>query len=211
MLTALTMLILLVQLLMLLAQMRLMMLVEKQALNFHLIQICYNLCLLWKIIAYLTSQEMMKMMVQWLRIQVSPNPTTRIHKDHHLDQVIRDLQSTTQTRKMSKNLEEHGKNPKSTVWTTSKHYMDHIKLLELGMKPCQHICWTMGFKEGKLTRPYSSKDEFYGRTYIPLGITSEVKQNKNSIFISQDKYVAEILNKFGFTEVKTTSTPMETQ
>ncbi|GKD11490.1 hypothetical protein Tco_1195897, partial [Tanacetum coccineum] len=40
-------------------------------------------------------------------IQVSPNSTTRIHKDHPLDQVIRDLQSATQTRKMSKNLKEH--------------------------------------------------------------------------------------------------------
>ncbi|GJZ00477.1 putative ribonuclease H-like domain-containing protein [Tanacetum coccineum] len=41
-------------------------------------------------------------------IQVSPNPTTRTHKDHTLDQVIGDLQSATQTRKMLKNLEEHG-------------------------------------------------------------------------------------------------------
>ncbi|GJU71228.1 putative ribonuclease H-like domain-containing protein [Tanacetum coccineum] len=41
-------------------------------------------------------------------IQVSPNPTTRIHKDHPLDQVIRDFQLATQIRKMSKNLEEHG-------------------------------------------------------------------------------------------------------
>ncbi|GKC77907.1 hypothetical protein Tco_1128681, partial [Tanacetum coccineum] len=41
-------------------------------------------------------------------IQVSPNPTTRIHKDHPLDQVIGDLQSSTQTKRMSKNLEEHG-------------------------------------------------------------------------------------------------------
>ncbi|GJT37166.1 hypothetical protein Tco_0937031 [Tanacetum coccineum] len=41
-------------------------------------------------------------------IQVSLIPTTRIHKDHPLNQVIRDLQSATQTRKMSKNLEEHG-------------------------------------------------------------------------------------------------------
>ncbi|GJV81480.1 putative reverse transcriptase domain-containing protein [Tanacetum coccineum] len=31
------------------------------------------------------------------------------------------------------------------------------------------------------------------------------------IFISQDKYVTEILKKFGFTDVKTASTPMETQ
>ncbi|GJQ89574.1 putative ribonuclease H-like domain-containing protein [Tanacetum coccineum] len=41
-------------------------------------------------------------------IQVSPIPTTRIHKDHPLNQLIRDLQSATQTRNMSKNLEEHG-------------------------------------------------------------------------------------------------------
>ncbi|GKD65693.1 putative ribonuclease H-like domain-containing protein [Tanacetum coccineum] len=40
-------------------------------------------------------------------IKVSPIPTIRIHKDHPLDQVIRDLQSATQTRKMSKNLKEH--------------------------------------------------------------------------------------------------------
>nr|GEX18806.1 hypothetical protein [Tanacetum cinerariifolium] len=40
-------------------------------------------------------------------IQVSPAPTTRIHKYHPLDQVIGDLHSTTQTRNMSKNLEEH--------------------------------------------------------------------------------------------------------
>ncbi|GKF75865.1 hypothetical protein Tco_0225309 [Tanacetum coccineum] len=41
-------------------------------------------------------------------IQVSPIPTTRIHKDHSFDQVIGDLQSATQTTKMSKNLKEHG-------------------------------------------------------------------------------------------------------
>ncbi|GJX66478.1 retrovirus-related pol polyprotein from transposon TNT 1-94 [Tanacetum coccineum] len=45
-------------------------------------------------------------------IQVSHIPTIRIHKDHPLDQVIGDLQSATQTRRMSKSLEEHGKNPK---------------------------------------------------------------------------------------------------
>ncbi|GKF00434.1 putative ribonuclease H-like domain-containing protein, partial [Tanacetum coccineum] len=41
-------------------------------------------------------------------IQVSLIPSTRIHKDHPLDQVIEDLQSATQTRRMLKNLEEHG-------------------------------------------------------------------------------------------------------
>ncbi|GKA65241.1 putative ribonuclease H-like domain-containing protein [Tanacetum coccineum] len=39
----------------------------------------------------------------------------------------------------------------------------------------------------------------------------QVKQKEDGIFISQDKYVIEILKKFGFTDVKTASTPMETQ
>ncbi|GJW26737.1 putative ribonuclease H-like domain-containing protein [Tanacetum coccineum] len=38
---------------------------------------------------------------------VSPIPTTRIHKDHPVEQIIRDLNSTPQTRRMTKNLKEH--------------------------------------------------------------------------------------------------------
>ncbi|GJX32647.1 putative ribonuclease H-like domain-containing protein [Tanacetum coccineum] len=37
----------------------------------------------------------------------------------------------------------------------------------------------------------------------------QVKQKSDGIFISQDKYVAEILKKFDFSSVKTASTPME--
>ncbi|GJZ07883.1 uncharacterized mitochondrial protein-like protein [Tanacetum coccineum] len=105
----------------------------------------------------------------------------------------------------------------------------------------------MGFKEGKLTRPYSLKgtkvifcwskfyvdDIIFGSTKKELCIAFEklmhekfqmssmgeltfflglqVQQKKDGIFISQDKYVVEILKKFGFTKVKTASTPMETQ
>ncbi|GJU65196.1 retrovirus-related pol polyprotein from transposon TNT 1-94 [Tanacetum coccineum] len=39
----------------------------------------------------------------------------------------------------------------------------------------------------------------------------KVKQKEDGIFISQDKYVTEILKKFSFTDVMTASTPMETQ
>ncbi|GJZ81539.1 putative ribonuclease H-like domain-containing protein [Tanacetum coccineum] len=39
----------------------------------------------------------------------------------------------------------------------------------------------------------------------------QVKQKEDGIFISQNKYVTEILKKFGFTDVKTASTPMKTQ
>ncbi|GKF73980.1 hypothetical protein Tco_0220312, partial [Tanacetum coccineum] len=41
-------------------------------------------------------------------IQVSPILTTRIHKDHPIEQVIRDLHSATQTKRSSQNLKEHG-------------------------------------------------------------------------------------------------------
>nr|GEY92444.1 hypothetical protein [Tanacetum cinerariifolium] len=39
----------------------------------------------------------------------------------------------------------------------------------------------------------------------------QVKEKKDRIFISQDKYVSKILKKFGFTKAKTASTPMENQ
>ncbi|GJU81678.1 putative ribonuclease H-like domain-containing protein [Tanacetum coccineum] len=38
----------------------------------------------------------------------------------------------------------------------------------------------------------------------------QVKQKEDGIFISQDKYMTEILKKFRFSDVKTASTPMET-
>ncbi|GJR68021.1 uncharacterized mitochondrial protein-like protein [Tanacetum coccineum] len=48
-----------------------------------------------------------------------------------------------------------------------------------------------------------------GKLTFFLGL--QVQQKKDGIFISQDIYVVGILKKFGFIEVKTTSTPMETQ
>ncbi|GJV11568.1 putative ribonuclease H-like domain-containing protein [Tanacetum coccineum] len=47
-----------------------------------------------------------------------------------------------------------------------------------------------------------------GELIFFLGL--QVTQKDDGIFISQDKYVDEILKKFGFTTVKTASTPMET-
>nr|GEV90579.1 uncharacterized mitochondrial protein AtMg00810-like [Tanacetum cinerariifolium] len=50
---------------------------------------------------------------------------------------------------------------------------------------------------------------YIGELKFFLGL--QVKQKKDGIFISQDKYVTEILKKFGFTEVKTASTLIKTQ
>ncbi|GJW26736.1 putative ribonuclease H-like domain-containing protein [Tanacetum coccineum] len=245
----------------------------------------------------------------------SPNPTTRIHKDHPLDQVIGDLQSATQTRKMSKNLEKHGfKEPKKVihalkdlscieamqeellqfklqeVWTlvdlpnkkraigskwvfrnkkdergivirnkarlvaqgyTQEEGIDYDEIEEE-----VYVCQPPGFEDPDFPdRVYKVEKAMYGLHQAPrawyetlstylldngfqrgkidktlfikrhkgdillmssmgeltffLGL--QVKQKKDGIFISQDKYVAKILKKFRFTEVKTASTPMETQ
>ncbi|GJW24909.1 putative ribonuclease H-like domain-containing protein [Tanacetum coccineum] len=41
-------------------------------------------------------------------MHVSPFITTRVHKDHPVEQIIRDLHSAPQTRRMTKNSKEHG-------------------------------------------------------------------------------------------------------
>ncbi|GJS04857.1 putative ribonuclease H-like domain-containing protein [Tanacetum coccineum] len=285
-------------------------------------------------------------------IQVNPIPTIRIHKDHHLDQVIRDLQSSTQTRRMSKNLEEHGfvstiqqrtnhkdlqnclfacflsqEEPKKVIhalkdpsWIeamqeellqfknkkdergivirnkarlvaqgyTQEEGIDYdevfapvarIEAIRLflayasfkdfvvyqmdvksaflyGKIEDVYVCQPPGFEDPDFPdRVYKVEKALYGlhqasrawyetlSTYLLdnefqrgkidktlfikrykgdillmssigeltffLGL--QVKQKKDGIFISQDKYVDEILKKFGFTEVKTKSTPIETQ
>ncbi|GJV35945.1 putative ribonuclease H-like domain-containing protein [Tanacetum coccineum] len=52
-------------------------------------------------------------------------------------------------------------------------------------------------------------DIIFGSTKKSLCDEFKVQQKKDGIFISQDKYVADILKKFDFATVKTSSTPME--
>ncbi|GJS49580.1 putative ribonuclease H-like domain-containing protein [Tanacetum coccineum] len=52
-------------------------------------------------------------------------------------------------------------------------------------------------------------DIIFGSTKKSLCDEFEVQQKKDGIFISQDKYVAEVLKKFDFATMKTASTPME--
>nr|GEU59495.1 retrovirus-related Pol polyprotein from transposon TNT 1-94 [Tanacetum cinerariifolium] len=54
---------------------------------------------------------------------------------------------------------------------------------------------------------YDILNEFYEEHTFFLGL--QVKQKDDRIFISQDKYVADILKKFDFTTVKTASTSIE--
>nr|GEW66220.1 hypothetical protein [Tanacetum cinerariifolium] len=263
-------------------------------------------------------------------IQVSPTPTTRIHKDHPIDQVIADLHSTTQTRNMSKNLEEHGfvttihqrtnhedlkkcllacflsqeepkKNKKDergivirnkarlvAQGHTQEERIDYDKIfasvarieaislflayayfkdfmvyqmdvkivfLYRKIKEEVYVCQPLGFEDLEfLDKVYKVEKALYGlhqahkawyetlstslldngfhrgkidntlfirrhkddillvQVYVDdIIFELQVKHKQDGIFISQDKYVAKILRKYGFIEVKNASTPMETQ
>ncbi|GJW61347.1 putative ribonuclease H-like domain-containing protein [Tanacetum coccineum] len=65
-----------------------------------------------------------------------------------------------------------------------------------------------GFQRGKIDKTLFIRRD---KGDILLVQVTASKAEEDVIFISQDKYVIEILKKFGFTDVKIASTPMETQ
>ncbi|GJZ89169.1 putative ribonuclease H-like domain-containing protein [Tanacetum coccineum] len=70
------------------------------------------------------------------------------------------------------------------------------------------------FLYGKIDEEYKSwcgEFEALMKSELTFFLGLQVKQKEDGIFISQDKYVAEILKKFDFVSVKTASTPIETQ
>ncbi|GJT65471.1 putative ribonuclease H-like domain-containing protein [Tanacetum coccineum] len=72
------------------------------------------------------------------------------------------------------------------------------------------FCQPPGFEDPDfLDRVYKVEKVLYGLHQDPKGL--QVKKNKDRIFISQEKYVIDILKKFSFTDIKIASTPMETQ
>ncbi|GJY63016.1 uncharacterized mitochondrial protein-like protein, partial [Tanacetum coccineum] len=169
-------------------------------------------------------------------IQVSPNLTTRIHKDHPLDQVIGDLQLATQTRKMLKNLEEHRKNLKRKIEEdvyvcqppvfADPNFPDRVYRVEKALYVLHQAprAWYETLSTYMLDNSSTKKELCIAFEKLmhekfqmsPMGeltffLGLQVKQKKDGIFISQNKYVAKILKKFSFIEFKTTSTPMETQ
>nr|GFA23579.1 putative ribonuclease H-like domain-containing protein [Tanacetum cinerariifolium] len=252
-------------------------------------------------------------------IIVSPIPTTRVHKDHHVTQIIGDLSSTTQTRSMTKVAKDQvdlplEKRAIGTKWVfrnkkdergivvmnkarlvaqghTQEKGIDYEEVFApvarieairlflayasfMGFMVYQmdvesaflyetieeevYVCQPLGFEDPnhpdkvykvvevlyglhqaprawyetlasyllengfqrgeidqtlfiKRQKAYKRQvsDEFNGGLTFFLG--RQVKKIKDGIFISHDKYVAEILRKFGLTGGKSASTPIDTE
>nr|GEW46687.1 uncharacterized mitochondrial protein AtMg00810-like [Tanacetum cinerariifolium] len=152
-------------------------------------------------------------------ITVSPIPTTRVHKDHHVTQIISDLTSAPQTRSMARMVKEQEfKDPDypDKVYKVVKALYGLHQAPRAWYETLANYLLKNGFKEERQIRPCSSKgkkDKFQmssmGELTFFLGL--QVKQKDDEIFISQDKYVAEILRKFGLTDAKSASTPIDTE
>ncbi|GKC80837.1 uncharacterized mitochondrial protein-like protein [Tanacetum coccineum] len=84
-------------------------------------------------------------------------------------------------------------------------------LLELGGKSLMCATLVLGVFVGVAPLVLKGLTGMSSMGELTFFLGLQVQQKKDGIFISQDKYVVEILMKFGFTEVKTASTPMESQ
>nr|GFA01695.1 putative ribonuclease H-like domain-containing protein [Tanacetum cinerariifolium] len=207
-------------------------------------------------------------------ITVSLIPTTRVHKDHPVTQIIGDLSSTTQTRSMTrvakdqepKRVHQALKDPSwieamqeellrfkmQKVWVlvdllNGKRAIGHTQDEGIDYEEVFALVARIEAIRGKIdqtlfikrkkgdillvqiyvddiifgsTKKYLCKafeklmkDKFQmssmGKLTFFLGL--QVNQKKDGIFISQDKYVAEILKKFGLTDGKLASFPIDTE
>ncbi|GJR88688.1 putative ribonuclease H-like domain-containing protein [Tanacetum coccineum] len=197
---------------------------------------------------------------------VSSTPHTRIHKDHPIDHVIGDVQSSVQTRRMTTSYSELGF--LSAIYEGKTHQDLHTCLFACFLsqeepkrvsKALSDPAWVEAMQEellqfklqniveggivvrnkARLVAQGHTQEEgidydevfapvarieainlvlayllFMGFTMSSMGeltffLGLQVQQKKKGIFISQDKYVHEILKKFNYTDVKSASTPTD--
>nr|GEW82002.1 uncharacterized mitochondrial protein AtMg00810-like [Tanacetum cinerariifolium] len=158
-------------------------------------------------------------------IPVSPILTTIIHKDHPVEQIIGDIHSTPQTKRMTKNVTNYA--PRAWYETLSTYLLDNgfhrgqidktlfIKRFKGDILLVQvyvdDIIFGSTMKEmcTEFEKIMHKKFQMSSIGELTFFLGLQVTQKGDGIFISQDKYVDEILKKFDFLTVKTASTPME--
>ncbi|GJW46334.1 putative ribonuclease H-like domain-containing protein [Tanacetum coccineum] len=80
---------------------------------------------------------------------VNPIPTTRIHKDHPVEQIIRDIHSAPQTRKMTNNLKEYGLFSSVQQRTNHKDFQNCLFACFLSQEEPKKVWTLMDLPNGK--------------------------------------------------------------
>nr|GFB51277.1 putative ribonuclease H-like domain-containing protein [Tanacetum cinerariifolium] len=145
-------------------------------------------------------------------ITVSHIPTTRVHKDHHVTQIIGDLSAATQTRSMTrvvKDQEVFAPVARREAIRLFLAYAPFIGFMMYQMdvksaflyetiKEEVYVCQPLGFEDPDYPdKVYKVVKALYGLHQAPRAC--------------HDKYVDEILMKFGLTDGKSASTPIDTE
>nr|GEV91980.1 hypothetical protein [Tanacetum cinerariifolium] len=181
-------------------------------------------------------------------IPVNPIPTTRVHKDHPVTQIIGDLSLAPQTRSMTRMVKEQGGLTQINDEDFNTYYASFVGFMVYQMdvkssflygtiKEEVYVCHPPGFEDPDYPdMVYKVVKALYGLHQAPKALfetlanyllengfqrgkidhtlfikKQKVKKKDNGIFISQDKYVAELLRKFGLTDGKSASTPIDTK
>ncbi|GJS16625.1 hypothetical protein Tco_0411097 [Tanacetum coccineum] len=171
--------------------------------------------------------------------EVSSTPHTRLHKDHPIDHVIGDVQSSVQTRRMTTSYSEtqrvcqkllvillgrwlcrstHTMFMLQNVWVLvdlpKGHRAIGTKWVYRNKKDKRGIVfWVLKLDLIALmghykSRRISSDGALWEELTFFLGFC-RLSTEEEMLFISQDKYVHEILKKFNYTDVKSASTPTD--
>nr|GEW46172.1 hypothetical protein [Tanacetum cinerariifolium] len=187
-------------------------------------------------------------------IPISPIPTTRVHKDHHMTQIIGDLSLVTQTKSMTRMVKDEGRltqiNNEDFHTCMFACFLSQEEPKRMDVKSAflygtieeeVYVCQPPGFEDldypdkvykvvkalyglhqaprawYEILANYLLKNGFHrGKIDQTLFIKKQkgdilLVQNQDRIFNSQDKYVAKILRKFGLTDGKSASTPIDTE
>nr|GEU70365.1 putative ribonuclease H-like domain-containing protein [Tanacetum cinerariifolium] len=162
-------------------------------------------------------------------IHVSPTPTTRIYKNHPLKKIIGNPDHPDKVYKVVKAL--YGLHQAPIAWyeTLAKYLLgngfhrgkiDHTLFIKrkkgdilLVQVYVDDIIFGSAKKKLCVEFERLMKDKFQMSSMrkITFFLGLQVKQKEDGIFISQDKYVAEVLRKFNFSNVKSTSTLVDTE
>nr|GFB76036.1 ribonuclease H-like domain-containing protein [Tanacetum cinerariifolium] len=105
-------------------------------------------------------------------IPVSPILTTKIYKDHPVEQIIRDIHSAPQTRSMTKNVTNYVKPKKIIQALTDPSWIeamqDELLQFRLQIEEEVYVCQPIGFKDqGFPDRVYKVEKVLYGLHHAP--------------------------------------------
>ncbi|GJR45499.1 putative ribonuclease H-like domain-containing protein [Tanacetum coccineum] len=164
---------------------------------------------------------------------VSPILTTRIHKDHPIKQIIGDIHSAPQTRRLTKNVTKHdmfslvqqGINHKdfqnclfACFLSQAEPKKQVLTLVDLPYgKRAIESKWIYRNKKDERGIVVRNKARLVAQGFEDPKFPDRVYKVEKALYClhqapsaCEDKYVDEILKKFGFSTVKTASTPIET-